>query len=83
MPVMGSCCKTCPFKPDEKGIWQDTKLANEVIRRNLLKSQQICHHPKLHGKEETHRCKGFFDYAFEIYERLGFDPENNLINNPK
>lgn len=83
LPVMPKCCKTCPFKNNEKGFWQDTELANKVIERNLFKSQQICHHPRLKGEEETNRCRGFFDYAFEIYERLGMNPKENLINNPK
>lgn len=83
MPVMAGHCSTCPFKPDENGVWQNIELANVVIQRNFLKSQQICHHPRNVGKKETHRCKGYYDYSYEIYERLGLNPEKNFINNPE
>ena len=78
--IMVKCCKTCPFKKDENGVWRDGRLANEVIQRNLFKSQQICHHPRTQGKEETHRCRGYYDYAFAIYSRLGLQPEKHLEN---
>ena len=79
-PIMAKCCNTCPFKQNERGMWRDVHLANEVIQRNLFNSQQVCHHPRLSGKEETHRCRGYYDYAFEIYDRMGLDPINNLKN---
>lgn len=40
LPVMKAHCKTCPFKPDSKGVWQNTELANTVCSRNLFKSQR-------------------------------------------
>lgn len=43
LPVMKSRCKTCPFKENNKRIWQNVELANTVIARNLFNSQQICH----------------------------------------
>lgn len=82
MPVMARCCNTCPFKENARGVWQDMELANAVIERNLLKSQQVCHHPRIKGKEETHRCRGYYDYAFAIYERMGLEPEKHLLNQP-
>lgn len=78
MPVMKACCKTCPFRLDDNGRYQDTELANTVISRNLFQSQQICHHPRIKGGKETHRCKGYYDYAFEIYDRMGLEPAKNL-----
>lgn len=83
LPVMPKHCATCPFKPDINGRWQDTELANTVISRNLFNSQQICHHPRTVNKPETHRCRGYYDFSYQIYERMGLDPENNLLNNPK
>lgn len=82
MPVMAKCCASCPFKENERGVWSNMELANTVIQRNLLKSQQICHHPRIKGKEETHRCRGYYDYAFTIYQRLGLDPEKHFLNKP-
>lgn len=75
---MKSCCKTCPFRNNKKGFWQDNKLAAEVIKRNLFKSQQICHGTEGENRKPNNRCKGYYDYAFEIYDRLGLDPGKNL-----
>ena len=66
LPIMKAHCKTCPFKPDDKGKWQDVDLANRVISRTLFKAHQLCH-----GTNDTTRCKGAFDHNFEIYDRMG------------
>lgn len=73
LPVMKRCCKTCPFKKDKDGRWQNVELANEVIGRTLFQAQQICHSTET-GKNRTphNRCKGAFDHNFEIYDRMGF-----------
>jgi hypothetical protein len=71
LPIMKACCKTCPFKLDEKGIQQDAKLAAEVVERNLLQSQQICHGTEGPNREPHNRCKGYYDYSKEIYDRMG------------
>jgi hypothetical protein len=73
LPVMKSHCKTCPFKPDEKGRWQNARLANQVISRTLFNSQQICHGTEGDKREAKNRCKGAFDHNFEIYKRMGLD----------
>jgi hypothetical protein len=73
VPVMKKCCKTCPFKLNEKGLYQDMKLANEVIKRTLFQAHQICHGTEGENREPNHRCKGAFDHNMEIYKRLGFD----------
>ena len=73
LPVMKSCCKTCPFKPDENGRWADVKLANEVISRTLFKAQQICHGTEGKNRKANNRCKGAYDNNFEIYKRLGLE----------
>lgn len=70
MPVMKSCCKTCPFKKVD-GKYQNQELADTVVMRTLFKAQQICHHPRTYGKKETHRCRGAFEHNKTIYERLG------------
>lgn len=78
LPVMRACCKTCPFKLiDSK--WQNIELANTVVARNLFKSQQICHGTEGKNRQANNRCKGYYDYAFEIYKRMGLDPDKNLI----
>jgi len=41
VPVMKKCCRTCPFKLNEKGLYQDMNLANEVIKRTLFQAHQI------------------------------------------
>lgn len=46
---------------------QDTQLANTVTERTLFKGHQLCH-----GVNDTMRCKGYFDFNFEIYDRMGF-----------
>ena len=33
LPVMKACCKTCPFKDNGDGRWQNVQLANEVVSR--------------------------------------------------
>lgn len=70
MPVMKKKCSTCPFGETDRG-WRDVNLAVAVTERTLFKGQQICHHPRIHGKKETHRCRGSFDHNKEIYDRLG------------
>lgn len=76
LPVMKAHCKTCPFKPNERGIWQDVKLANEVSNRTLFKAWQICHgtqdHTKKGNKGFRDRCKGSYDHNSEIYRRMGY-----------
>lgn len=70
LPVMKTHCKTCPFKPNERGIEQDQQLANEVTQRTLFKAQQICHGTEGKNRKPTHRCKGSYDFNFTIYQRL-------------
>ena len=80
LPIMKSTCKTCPFKINDKGFWQNTELASKVIERNLFNSQQICHGTEGKNRKANNRCKGYFDYAFTIYEKLGMNPKENLKN---
>lgn len=72
LPVMKAKCKTCPFKENENGYWQDVELANTVIGRTLFKGHQICHGTEGGNRKPNNRCKGAFDHNMEIYERLGF-----------
>lgn len=69
LPIMTKCCKTCPFKLSGYKM-QDTELANKVIQRNLFKSQQICHSTEGKNRKPNNRCRGYYDYAYTIYERL-------------
>lgn len=70
LPVMAAHCKTCPFRKVD-GRWQDTNLANEVIKRTLFKGHQICHGTEGKKRQPKNRCKGAFDYNLEIYTRMG------------
>jgi hypothetical protein len=72
LPVMKGYCKTCPFKPDENGRWQNVELANAVIARNLFKSHQICHGTEGKDRKPNNRCKGSYGHNMTIYERMGF-----------
>jgi hypothetical protein len=64
MPVMAQQCATCPFKVDPE-------LAARVLSRTLFRASQICHHPALHGKRETHLCRGARDAQLELLYRMG------------
>lgn len=83
LPVMKKYCKTCPFKPNAKGEFQNVNLACEVIKRTLFQSQQICHGTEGENREPKNRCFGSFEYNAEIYERMGLNKEdfrNGKIN---
>jgi hypothetical protein len=88
LPVMTAHCKTCPFKPDEHGVWQDPRLANQVIERTLFQAQQVCHGTEGPNREWHNRCKGAYDHNQAIYERLGYgdlllNPPENKHKKPK
>lgn len=70
-PVMGAQCPTCPFRIDARGRHPDPQLVNQIQLRCLTKASQICHHPRLQGKPETHLCRGARNYQIEILHRLG------------
>lgn len=69
-PVMAAMCESCPFK--EGG---DRELRNRVMERTILQASQICHHPALRGKRQTHLCRGARDEQLTILHRLGLLPE--------
>lgn len=75
---MKQCCKTCPFKRNKDGHWQHSKLASEVLSRTLFQAQQICHGTEGNHREPKNRCKGAYDEAFTLYQRLGWEPEKHL-----
>ena len=83
LPVMNKCCGTCPFKKTDNNEFQDKELAQTVIERNMFQSQQICHGTEGTDRKPNHRCRGYFDYSFIIYKRMGLEPEKNMLNNPK
>jgi hypothetical protein len=67
---MTAKCASCPF--GENG---DVELRNRVMERTILNASQICHHPRLYGKKETHLCRGARDEQLTILHRLGWIPE--------
>ena len=73
LPVMKAHCKSCPFRDNGNGIWQDVQLASEVIERTLFQGHQICHGTEGKNRKPNNRCKGAFDANMEIYKRLGVD----------
>ena len=70
---MKAFCKSCPFKPNDRGVWQNIELADKVISNTLFQGQQICHGTEGKNRKPNNRCKGSFDYNSEIYKRLGFE----------
>jgi hypothetical protein len=70
-PVMKSHCATCPF-----GANGDPELQVRVTYRiSKLESSQICHHPALKGKPETHLCRGARDIQLKILCAFGMIEE--------
>jgi hypothetical protein len=66
-PVMPAQCKTCPFNEDG-----DRYIREGVLSRIVpMKGSQICHHPTLEGKPETHLCRGARDIQLRILTALG------------
>ena len=70
LPVMKACCKTCPFKKDDKGRERDPQQA-AVTERTLFKAQQICHGTEGKDREPRNGCKGSYDHNKQIYDRMG------------
>ena len=71
-PVMKKQCKTCPFNKDNRGRYQDPKLVDRIKRDVLSEASQICHHPVLTNKLETHLCRGARDFQLQIFHRIEF-----------
>ena len=66
MPVMKAACATCPF-----GEHGDPAVATSVLKRTLGKASQLCHHPTLNGKRETHLCRGARDIQLRLLCAMG------------
>jgi hypothetical protein len=71
-PIMPHQCSSCPLRTDKRGRYPDPRLAASVIERCVTRASQICHHPRLHDKPETHLCRGARDFQITIFYRLGF-----------
>lgn len=66
-PVMKHKCQTCPFGPNG-----DKAVAAGVTARTIgFQVSQICHHPSLHGRPETHLCRGARDQQLVLLHRIG------------
>jgi len=65
-PVMKKTCPSCPFG---EGNWSE--VTDMVKGRCITKASQICHHPRLHNKRESHLCRGARDFQITIFHRLG------------
>lgn len=66
MPVMAAKCTSCPFR--EGG---DPDLRARVSSLVLTEASQVCHHPAIAGKPQTHLCRGARDLQIEMFHRLG------------
>ena len=71
---MAKQCSTCVFKMLPNGDWFNPDLA-KLVEGRLMECSQICHSPRLHGKPETHLCRGTRDRQIEFFYRIGFLPE--------
>ena len=69
-PIMTEKCASCPFCDGG-----DIALRNAIMGRTMLDASQICHHPRVHGKKETHLCRGARDEQLTILHRLQFIKE--------
>lgn len=71
MPVMPVQCPTCIFTktPDGRN-WVYPDLAHMVEDR-MMSCSQICHHPALKGKKQTHLCRGTRDRQIDLMYKLG------------
>jgi hypothetical protein len=69
-PIMPAMCASCPFRDGG-----DIALRNAVMSRTILQASQVCHHPRIHGKRETHLCRGARDQQLTILYRLGLIAE--------
>jgi hypothetical protein len=65
-PIMKKRCVSCPFNPDGDAI-----LRESVLSRTLFQSSQLCHHPILSRRKETHLCRGQRDVQLELLARMG------------
>jgi hypothetical protein len=66
-PVMQEKCPTCPF-----GEAGDLHLRASIEQRVLTSASQTCHHTgAIHGKPDTHLCRGARDFQIQIFYRLG------------
>jgi hypothetical protein len=65
MKVMQAQCATCPFRGE-------SDVRAMVEQRCLTQASQICHAPRLHGKRETHLCRGARNFQLTIFYRMGF-----------
>jgi hypothetical protein len=73
--VMPRKCSTCPFRTDENGKHPDLRLVERIKQTTLTEASQICHHPRLSGKEENHLCRGARDWQLQVFYRLGIIKE--------
>lgn len=70
-PVMPRQCPSCPFRTDADGRHPDPELVSRIQQRCFSEASQICHHPRTHGNQQTHLCRGARDFQIQIFYRLG------------
>lgn len=66
MPIMQQKCASCPFREGN-----DLELRNRIMERTIFQASQICHHPALKGKQQTHLCRGARDEQLNLLHRMG------------
>lgn len=67
--VQRAMCKTCPYRPENRGVRYDT-IERAVAANNAL----VCHTLTEQGADEA-VCRGFYEHdrtpLLEVAERLG------------
>jgi hypothetical protein len=65
--VMKAKCATCPFGPN------GDRLIEQAVTETMVRMEgsQICHHPVLKGKRETHLCRGARDLQLRLLAAFG------------
>lgn len=67
LPLTAAPCGSCPFGPN--GV---EEVATSVKQRILTQASQTCHSTgAIHGRRDTHLCRGARDFQLQILHRMG------------
>lgn len=67
MPVKKIMCESCPFGPN------GCQEVRATVEERLFQVSQTCHSTgAVHGKKDTHVCRGARNFQLQILHRLGF-----------
>lgn len=63
---MQTKCQSCPFGTN------GSRAVRDSVEIRILDASQLCHHPRLRGKKETHICRGARDEQLIIFHCMEF-----------